>query len=167
MWDFSKIRQLAIDSLQSVVMDPAEKYLLARETDVDAWLLPSLRQLATREESLSMADFERLGIECVLKLARLRESRTPALGTTRVCQAPSRGNNTPYIVTAPSYPAQNNGGTTGFLFAFGGNVKCGGVESACYVCGVCSAKQPIEGMGTGLDDSRIVELFELAPLNKM
>jgi hypothetical protein len=149
MWEFCKIRQLAIDSLQSVEMDPAEKYLLARETGVDAWLIPSLRQFATREDPLSMADYERLGIECVLKLARLRECRTPGLGTIRHCQVPLR-----------AHPVYNRGG--GYAH---GQAKCGGLESASYICTSCSARRPIEGKDTALDDSRIAEIFELAPLN--
>jgi hypothetical protein len=150
MWEFCKIRQLAIDSLQSMEMDPAEKYLLARETGVDAWLISSLRQLATRDEALSTVDFERLGIECVLKLARLREFRTPGLGTTRYCQSPRR-----------DQPVYGRG--RGYMHV---QARCGGLESAFYVCTSCSTRRPFDGEGTELDDSRIAEIFELTSLNE-
>ena len=85
MWNFEAIRELAIDKLEKIPMDPAQKYLIALETRVEQWVVPSLTSLATRKEPLSMADVDRLGLDCVLRLARIREERAPKAPAVPKC----------------------------------------------------------------------------------
>lgn len=54
-------------------MNPAQKYLSALGTRVEQWVIPALTGLSTRKEFFSTADVDRLGLDYVLRLARIRE----------------------------------------------------------------------------------------------
>lgn len=74
MWEMEAIRALAIEKIDKKPLDPVQKYLAAVEMKVDQWIVPALLEIAQRPEPLSMHDYEVLGIDCVLRLARVRES---------------------------------------------------------------------------------------------
>jgi len=74
MWAFDKIRRIAIHEMSQFKVDPVEKYLLGKQYDVAEWLVPALNELAQREKPMGINDVERLGLDCVLKVAEVRES---------------------------------------------------------------------------------------------
>jgi len=77
MWQFKDIRARAIKTLESLTlsMDPVDKIIIARKFDVSPWLVTSLHALVEREEPLDLSEGNRLGMEWVLKVAEIRESR--------------------------------------------------------------------------------------------
>jgi hypothetical protein len=77
MWAFDSIRKLAIVELSQFALDPINKYLVAREYAVTEWLVPTLNEMAQRAKPMTVEDAERLGLECVLKVAEVRESLVP------------------------------------------------------------------------------------------
>jgi hypothetical protein len=87
MWQFQKIRAIAINAMGSVSMDLVDKIVIARKFDVSTWLVPALNQLVQREKSIDFLEGNRLGMGWVLKVAELRDGdiRTDET-TTRTCQ---------------------------------------------------------------------------------
>lgn len=76
MWQFAKIRELAIDKLQSLA-DPATKLLLYKdpknELDPVQWLLPAVRIFAGRDDGLTIEEGHQLGMAHTLQVCRVRE----------------------------------------------------------------------------------------------
>lgn len=81
LWEFVTVRELAIARLAPLLMaDPIKQVQLAYKYAVTAWLLPGLHALARRNESLGRKDVEALGLDCVLKLAAVRETYSFQVG---------------------------------------------------------------------------------------
>lgn len=74
MWNFEVVRNLAIQSMSELPIDAVEKAALAREYEIDEWLLPALNELAQREEPIGVEEALRLGMEQALRIAAVRES---------------------------------------------------------------------------------------------
>jgi hypothetical protein len=74
MWGFDDIRDLAIQCMSLLSIDPIERAALANEYSIDQWLLPALNELAQREEPISIEEARRLGWERALQIAAVRES---------------------------------------------------------------------------------------------
>ena len=74
MWAFDKIRAIAIQKIATSRMDPIDKYVLAKKYAVTEWLVPTLNELARREQPIGKEDVEKLGLDCALKVAEVRES---------------------------------------------------------------------------------------------
>lgn len=74
MWDFEAARCFAIQRLSMLELDPVDRIVLAQTHRVVEWLVPALVQLAQREEPLGASDVKKLGVDMVLKMARVRES---------------------------------------------------------------------------------------------
>ncbi|KAK7472353.1 hypothetical protein VKT23_000470 [Stygiomarasmius scandens] len=73
LWDMPRIRERAIRHMAPIMTDPVQKIEIAREYDIDDWMLPALNQLVQRDHALTMEEGERLGMEYTLKLASIRE----------------------------------------------------------------------------------------------
>jgi len=73
MWAFDKIRKIAIEKMSTLSMDPIDKYVLAKKYAVTEWLVPTLNELAQRQKPIGKEDVERLGLDCALKVAEVRE----------------------------------------------------------------------------------------------
>jgi hypothetical protein len=75
MWQMDKFRELAITSMSNLQVDPIDKIVIATDYHISEWLLPALNQLAQREAPINVSDVGRLGLDCALKIAEVRESR--------------------------------------------------------------------------------------------
>jgi hypothetical protein len=78
MWQISSLRLAAIARLTRLLTaetDAAEKLDLGDRYDVPQWSISALTAFVNREDGLTMADMEKLGIERLLKIARLRETK--------------------------------------------------------------------------------------------
>ena len=69
-------------------LDLVDKVVIAQKFDISAWLVPTLNAMVQREQMINMSDANRLGMDWVLKLAKVRETvaaRTPQLRTCTNC----------------------------------------------------------------------------------
>lgn len=74
-WKFDEIRRLAIRSLHTdLASDPARMVFVARQYNINDWLIPALNALAQRTTSPTYTDYELLGPEWILKLVQVREA---------------------------------------------------------------------------------------------
>ncbi|TFK74680.1 hypothetical protein BDN72DRAFT_833209 [Pluteus cervinus] len=81
LWEFTELRESAIDSLASIITDPVDKVVMSKEYQIDGWLLPALNALAQREKAISFEEAGKIGYETAFKLTALREipqSKSPA-----------------------------------------------------------------------------------------
>ena len=123
-------------------MDWVDKVILAQRFDVSTWLVPTLNALAQREEIINLSEANRLGMDWVLKLAKVRE----------------RG-----VSSTPQYHTCTN-------CAYTGAPRCNSCSSTTADrCGSCSTQLPnssaqnVPGAGTKSDYSKdIREVFGLA-----
>ncbi|EIN06749.1 hypothetical protein PUNSTDRAFT_136585 [Punctularia strigosozonata HHB-11173 SS5] len=76
MWEFAGIRVRAIEALLVLPMDPVEKVTVGFQYDIkdERWLPPALKALVERPKCLTLEEGVKLGLECVIKLAQVRES---------------------------------------------------------------------------------------------
>jgi len=74
MWNFEVLRDLAIQSMSELSINAVEKAALAREYDINEWLLPALNELAQREDPINIDEARRLGLEQAVMIAAVRES---------------------------------------------------------------------------------------------
>ncbi|TFK74692.1 hypothetical protein BDN72DRAFT_833223 [Pluteus cervinus] len=74
MYRFPRVRALAIQQLDKMIKkDPTRRLVLARQFEIDPWVLPALKSLVCREESLTAEEGHRLGMDTVIKIANFRE----------------------------------------------------------------------------------------------
>jgi hypothetical protein len=66
-------RDDAITALSELVVDPAEKIVISDRYRITAWTEPALVQLVDRDQPLSVADIERIGISRAANVAARRE----------------------------------------------------------------------------------------------
>lgn len=71
-WEMKAIREVAIDTLTPMAMDPVTKIQLARENGIPGWILPALDDLASGGRGIGSQDVTRLGLDCALRVAELR-----------------------------------------------------------------------------------------------
>ncbi|KAH7916587.1 hypothetical protein BJ138DRAFT_289051 [Hygrophoropsis aurantiaca] len=76
MWGFDNARDQAIKSIGAMTMDPVDKISLAKDYDVDEWLVPAIHDLVKRKEPIGVKDVEKLGLDLALKVAAIRERLT-------------------------------------------------------------------------------------------
>ncbi|KDQ55084.1 hypothetical protein JAAARDRAFT_37607 [Jaapia argillacea MUCL 33604] len=77
MYDFSRIRQLAIEEMPKCKADPVQVILAASEFSLDDWILPAYYQLARRPQSLSASDAQLLGWDTAVGIAHVRGDLLP------------------------------------------------------------------------------------------
>ncbi len=94
MWQFQSLCRVALDKLKLYLPhlneDPVRWLCLARQYDVEEWLLPSLRALARRRQAIQLEEVELLGVETVVKVAEVRESFRGCTGEGDVHRVRSR-----------------------------------------------------------------------------
>ncbi|KIJ63370.1 hypothetical protein HYDPIDRAFT_113359 [Hydnomerulius pinastri MD-312] len=73
LWEFTGLRQRAIDTLSALSIPAVEKIVLAYRYNATTWLLPAMNELAQRPEALTVEEAGRLGFEIAFKLASVRE----------------------------------------------------------------------------------------------
>ncbi|EEB91828.1 hypothetical protein MPER_09749 [Moniliophthora perniciosa FA553] len=74
MWDFQKIRRIAIEKLQKLHMTPFEKVMLGREFTVNDWQWDGYVDLITRPSVLTMEEASKIGYADSIQLFQIRES---------------------------------------------------------------------------------------------
>ena len=100
MWRFSRGRQSVLEKLKTIA-DPITKVLLWEEHALDAeeWLIPAVTAIARREQSLTIEEGTRLGLENVIRISCIRETYSctcvrrndQAWGCSNAKTCPSRG----------------------------------------------------------------------------
>lgn len=76
MWQFLKVKALATRKLDKLDIEPIDKAVMALQYEVDpafGWLEQAYTAIGERDESISKAEAERLGLDVVVHLAALRE----------------------------------------------------------------------------------------------
>ena len=76
MWQFPKVKDLAVRKMDGLVIPPVDKAVMSREYEVDptlGWLEQAYAALGAREDPITKAEGLRLGLDVVLQLAELRE----------------------------------------------------------------------------------------------
>ena len=73
MWEFTNIRQYAITQIPKLGISPAQRINLARDYQIQDWLLPGLVAYAQQADAITADDVDLLGWEFVLKLLQARE----------------------------------------------------------------------------------------------
>jgi hypothetical protein len=71
-WDMGAARACAIEKIAQFDY-PAKKIHLAREYQVPRYFIPALVRLIARSEPLTREEYLDLGVDCVLKIASIRE----------------------------------------------------------------------------------------------
>jgi hypothetical protein len=72
-WNFKEFRSTALEKLTIETMDPVEKVLLARAYSIPQWLRTGYNMLATRNESLSVAEAKEIGYPIAIRVCQIRE----------------------------------------------------------------------------------------------
>ncbi|KAG9015659.1 hypothetical protein FRB90_004579 [Tulasnella sp. 427] len=72
-WGFKNIRSYAIQTLDSITVDPLESITIAERCEVPKWLRPAYLKLCLREGPVTAEEGERLGIKHYAALVRVRE----------------------------------------------------------------------------------------------
>ena len=62
-------------------LDLVDKLIIAQKFDISAWLVPTLNALVRRAEMIDMSEANRLGMDWVLKLAKVRETARETVAT--------------------------------------------------------------------------------------
>lgn len=107
-WEFRKIRTIAVEKLRANLGgDPARRVALAIQFDLEEWLIPALSELAQRDEPMNMADVNVMGVEVVLKIARVRESKSADCSAPR--PASVTGFPSPWSIPPPPGAKQSTG----------------------------------------------------------
>jgi hypothetical protein len=105
MWDFFDVRKSAIEELSKVAMNPVTKVLLARECNIQEWLLAGYDELAKRKETISLDEAEQLGKDTAILLFQIREESLAKYHTTRVAGGGSLFRPTAGVTTMNTSPS--------------------------------------------------------------
>jgi len=73
LWGFRELKQRALDALAQMPIHPADKVVLAREYDVERWLVDGYMELVKRDTGLSSEEKKKLGYESSLRVYEKRE----------------------------------------------------------------------------------------------
>jgi hypothetical protein len=60
--------------MSQLTIDTIDKIVIARDYHVSEWLIPTLNDLARREQPIRLQDANRLGWDYALRIAEVRES---------------------------------------------------------------------------------------------
>lgn len=71
-WDFSSVRSLAVAKLSNLLVTSADRVGVGKQFDVQGWLGPAYMDLCIREQPLSLQEGQKLGIDDVIEIYRLR-----------------------------------------------------------------------------------------------
>ncbi|KAI0315207.1 hypothetical protein OF83DRAFT_1246866 [Amylostereum chailletii] len=72
-WSFESIRDLAIERLDSLLVDPLKRLTLARMFGVEDWIKPALTDLCARQTPLDAEDIEKMEARDVALVSAVRE----------------------------------------------------------------------------------------------
>lgn len=73
MWDFFEVRNLAIQALSTMEMDPVFQVANALQYKVPKWLFAGLESLVKRKEAISISEAKTLGLETTIRIYQIRE----------------------------------------------------------------------------------------------
>ncbi|KAH8111836.1 hypothetical protein DFH11DRAFT_551750 [Phellopilus nigrolimitatus] len=73
MWEFEKIRGLAITRLQSINIDEISKVEIAQKYIIEEWYAPAYLALAKRAQPLTVEEAAQIGFDVAVKMAQVRE----------------------------------------------------------------------------------------------
>lgn len=73
MWDFFEVRNLAIQALSTMEMDPVFQVANALQYKVPKWLFAGLESLVKRKEAISISEAKTLGLEMAIRVYQIRE----------------------------------------------------------------------------------------------
>lgn len=83
LWNFTRARDSAILSLDSLILSPVTRLRLARNYSIPGWEVPALRKLIYRKAPVNFEDAEALGVKTVLTGALLRKQYGIAVTTIK------------------------------------------------------------------------------------
>lgn len=72
-WDFSSLRQLAIDNLAILIMSPIDRIVIGQAYHIPEWLVPAYTELCMRDDPLTLDEGKKLGMEDVITIGQLRQ----------------------------------------------------------------------------------------------
>jgi hypothetical protein len=75
MWKFTRIRQLAIEHMSLLTIEPVTRIELARVFHIPHWFLPALDEYSRQKDPITILDVYRLGLDTILKVIPLREQK--------------------------------------------------------------------------------------------
>ncbi|KAG2096702.1 uncharacterized protein F5147DRAFT_716086 [Suillus discolor] len=88
-WQFLEMRELAIDQLQNLKIDPVEKIAIYNKYEIDrSLLLPEYKHLCTRQGQMSIEEGEKVGLFTVLAIHQARE-RAMNSAVAKECRSPT------------------------------------------------------------------------------
>ncbi|KAG0696446.1 hypothetical protein DFH29DRAFT_984617 [Suillus ampliporus] len=88
-WQFLRMKELVIDRLQNLEMDPVEKIAVYNKYELDkALLLREYKHLCTREGQMSIEEGEKVGLPTVLGIHQARE-RAMKSAAAKECRSPT------------------------------------------------------------------------------
>ena len=70
MWDFPRIRQMAIEQIGVRTEDPIERIILAERYEIPGWEISGMNELCRREQALTLEEGERLGLRRAMTIMR-------------------------------------------------------------------------------------------------
>ncbi|KAJ3796000.1 hypothetical protein GGU11DRAFT_173187 [Lentinula aff. detonsa] len=70
-WDFDSMRKLAIKHL-ALIASSADLVILGHQYDVTQWLLPRYIELCVRDETLTLEEGRKLGVDTVVTINQIR-----------------------------------------------------------------------------------------------
>ena len=71
LWDFPSMREKALQYLKS--SDCMVRLEISRRYDVEAWFLPAVRDLISRDKHLTAEEIKQLGLEFAVEVIAFRE----------------------------------------------------------------------------------------------
>lgn len=72
-WQLAAIRELAIEKMTVMPMDPTTKIVLSQEFSVTQWFKPACEQLVARPAILTMSEAHKIGLEAAVQVFHMRE----------------------------------------------------------------------------------------------
>ncbi|KAG8963762.1 hypothetical protein FRC03_002587 [Tulasnella sp. 419] len=74
MWDFAKLRDLAIEAIEKLDFGPMDMIMLSRKCNVQQWLTSAYVALCTRAEPITLDEARVLGLDFAFQLIAIRET---------------------------------------------------------------------------------------------
>ncbi|KAG1727468.1 uncharacterized protein EDB91DRAFT_1061124 [Suillus paluster] len=88
-WKFLRMKELAVDQLQNLEMDPVEKIAIYNKYELDnSLLLREYKHLCTREGRMSIEEGEKVGLPTILGIHQARE-RALMSAVAQGCRSPT------------------------------------------------------------------------------
>ncbi|KAG9079121.1 hypothetical protein FS749_008811 [Ceratobasidium sp. UAMH 11750] len=83
-YDHPKLREFAITELGESYLGPADRIQLARTYSIPGWEAAALKELCERDEPITEGEANMIGLEEVVRVARIREHRTSNVQARKV-----------------------------------------------------------------------------------